>query len=90
VVKFHPILFLLGILDIVAGISYILNLPLFPLYILILVKGIWGLTTGVQYKDLLSLVLSTIDTIFSILAIFSVKIDFFAVLMIIKGVISLV
>jgi Mg2+/citrate symporter len=90
VVKFHPILFLLGTLDIVAGISYILNIPLFPLYILILVKGIWGLTTGVQYKDLLSLVLSTIDTIFSILAIFSIKIDFFAVLMIIKGVISLV
>jgi hypothetical protein len=90
VVKFHPVLFLLGILDIVAGISYILNIPLFPLYILILVKGIWGLTTGVQYKDLLSLVLSTIDTIFSILAIFSIKIDFFAVLMIIKGVISLV
>jgi len=90
VVKFHPILFLLGILDIVAGISYILNIPLFPLYVLILVKGIWGLTTGVHYKDLLSLVLSTIDTIFSILAIFSVKIDFFAVLMIIKGVISLV
>lgn len=89
-VKFHPVLFLLGILDIVAGISCILNLPLFPLYVLILVKGIWGLTTGVQYKDLLSLVLSTIDTIFSILAIFSVKIDFFAVLMIIKGVISLV
>jgi Mg2+/citrate symporter len=83
-------LFLLGTLDIVAGISYILSLPLFPLYILILVKGIWGLTTGVQYKDLLSLVLSTIDTIFSILAIFSIKIDFFAVLMIIKGVISLV
>ena len=89
-VKFHPILFLLGILDIVAGISYILNIPLFPLYVLILVKGIWGLTTGVHYKDLLSLVLSTIDTIFSILAIFSVKIDFFAVLMIIKGVVSLV
>jgi Mg2+/citrate symporter len=90
VVEFHPILFLLGILDIVAGISYILNIPLFPLYVLILVKGIWGLTTGVQYKDLLSLVLSPIDTIFSILAIFSIKIDFFAVLMIIKGVISLV
>jgi hypothetical protein len=90
VIKFHPVLFLLGILDIVAGISYILNIPLFPLYVLILVKGIWGLTTGVQYKDLLSLVLSTIDTIFSILAIFSVKIDFFAVLMIIKGIISLV
>jgi hypothetical protein len=90
VVKFHPVLFLLGTLDIVAGISYILNIPLFPLYVLILVKGIWGLTTGVQYKDLLPLVLSTIDTIFSILAIFSIKIDFFAVLMIIKGVISLV
>ncbi|MDT7859058.1 MAG: hypothetical protein RQ930_03420 [Candidatus Aenigmarchaeota archaeon] len=89
-VKFHPILLLFGILDIVAGISYILNIPLFPLYIIILVKGIWGLTTGVQYKDLLSLGLSTIDIIFSILAIFSVKIDFFAVLMIIKGVISLV
>ncbi len=89
-VKFHPILLLLGILDIVAGISYILNIPLFPLYVLILVKGIWGLTTGVQYKDLLSLGLSTIDIIFSILAIFSVKIDFFGVLMIIKGVISLV
>jgi hypothetical protein len=90
VVKFHPIILLLGILDIVAGISYILNIPIFPLYVLILVKGIWGLTTGVQYKDLLSLVLSTIDTIFSILAIFSIKIDFFAFLMIIKGVISLV
>jgi len=90
VVKFHPILFLLGTLDIVAGISYILNLPLFPLYILILVKGVWSLSTSIQYKDLLTLVLSTMDTIFSLLAIFSVKIDFFAILMIIKGVISLV
>jgi hypothetical protein len=90
VVKFHPILLLFGISDIVAGISYILNIPLFPLYIIILVKGIWGLTTGVQYKNILSLVLSTIDTTFSILAIFSMKIDFFAFLMIIKGIISLV
>jgi len=90
VVKFHPILLLLGTLDIVSGISYILNLPLLPLYILILVKGVWGLTTGIQYKDLLSIVLSTIDTFFSLIAIFSIKIDFVAVLIIIKGIISLV
>jgi len=89
VVKFHPLLFLLGILDITAGFSYLINFYIFPLYFLTLIKGIWSLTTSVPYKDLLIISLSLVDIIFSLLAIFTIKIDLFGVLMLAKGIISL-
>jgi len=89
VVKFHPLLFLLGILDITAGVSYLINFYILPLYFLTLLKGIWSLVTSIPCKDLLIISLSLIDIIFSLLAIFTIKIEFFGVLMLAKGIISL-
>jgi hypothetical protein len=89
VVRFHPFLFLLGLLDIFAGIIYYFNFYLIPIFLAIFIKGIWSLFSSIQSKDFLLLLLSSLDIVFSILAVLSIRIEILAFLMVAKGLISL-
>jgi len=87
------ILFLLGLLDIIAGILYFSNIHFLLIYILILLKGIYSLNSALKFNDYFTLFLSFIDISFSILAIFMIKIpflsEFLSFLIILKGFFSL-
>jgi hypothetical protein len=88
------LLFLLGLLDIFAGIFYIFNINFLPIFIFVFLKGIWSFYLSIKSKDFLLLFLSFIDIFVSFFAMFSVKIEivsnFFALLIILKGLISLI
>jgi len=83
------LLFLLGFIDILCGIFYLANVYVFPLFLLPLAKGVWGLIFALRYKDFLSFLASMLDLLFSFFAIFSIRITLLGALMIGKGVLSL-
>jgi hypothetical protein len=88
------LLFLLGLLDIFAGIFYIFNINFLPIFIFVFFKGIWSFYLSIKSKHLLLLFLSLIDIFVSFFAMFSLKIEiisnFFAFLIILKGLVSLI
>jgi len=88
------LLFLLGLLDIFTGIFYIFNINFFPIFIFVFLKGVWSFYLSTKSKDLLLLFLSLIDIFVSFFAMLSIKIEivsnFFAFLIILKGLVSLI
>jgi len=90
VVKFHPFLFLLGILDIVAGTFYYFKIYFFPIFLTLLLKGIWSLVLAFTSKDFLLTLMAILDITLSLFAILSISgAEILSFLIILKGIISL-
>jgi uncharacterized membrane protein HdeD (DUF308 family) len=84
------ILAILGILDIIAGISLAFpNFLVFYLGIIILVKGIFSIVGSFAAKYFLDF-MGFIDLIVGLMLLFHFSIPFFWILPIIKGVYSLI
>jgi hypothetical protein len=80
----------LGLLDILGGIFYFLNLKFLPLFFAIFLKGVWSFVSAIETKDIFFILLSILDLSFSLLAILSIRgIEILAFLLIAKGLISL-
>jgi len=77
-------------MDILGGIFYYFNLYFLPIFLAILIKGIWSLFSSAFSKDFLLFLMAILDLSFSIFAILSIRgVEVLSFLMVAKGLISL-
>jgi len=77
-------------MDILSGIFYYFNLYFLPIFLAILIKGIWSLFSSIFSKDFLLFLMAILDLSFSTFAILSIRgVEVLSFLMVAKGLISL-
>jgi len=90
VVRFHPFLFLLGVLDISAGALYYFKIYFFPIFLAVFLKGVWSIILAFTSRDFLLALMAILDITLSLFAILSIDgAEVLSFLIIFKGIISL-